>query len=103
MSGIQFYLNRDIPVTHGHVVYVDAPWALTSISQPSFWTEFPMSDFGDGTVEGIISAIASNCGYFIDPNTDEVGALNGSRGLKIKKNRLRFVPLKKLKPRFGSK
>lgn len=85
MNGIQFYLNRDIPVTHGHVLYVDAPWALTSISQPSFWPEFPMSDFGDGTVKGIMSAIPSNWGYFIDPNTDEVGALNGSRGLKINK------------------
>lgn len=85
MNGLQFYLNRDVPVTHGHVLYVDAPWALTSISQPSFWPEFPMSDFGDGTIKGIISAIPSNWGYFIDPNTDEVGALNGSLGLKIAK------------------
>ena len=85
MSGLQFYLNRDVPVTHGHVLYVDTPWALTSISQPDFWPNFPMDQFGDGTVKGLISAIPSNWGYFIDPNTDEVGAINNSLGLKIKK------------------
>ncbi len=85
MNGIQFYLNRDVPVTHGHVLYVDSPWALTSISQQVFWPDFPMENFGDGQVQGIISAIPSNWGYFIDPNTDEVGAINDSRGLVVKK------------------
>lgn len=85
MNGIQFYLNRDVPVTHGHVLYVDSPWALTSISQGGFWPDFPIDQFGDGQVKGIISAIPSNWGYFINPNTDEVGAINGSLGLEIQK------------------
>ncbi len=85
MSGIQFYLNRDVPVTHGHVLYVDSPWALTSISQTDFWPAFPMTQFGDGQVRGIISVIPSNWGYFIDPNTDEVGAINNSLGLTVNK------------------
>ncbi|MEB3118562.1 MAG: FAD-dependent oxidoreductase [Limnothrix sp.] len=85
MNGIQYYLNRDVPVTHGHVLYVDSPWALTSISQTKFWPEFPVEQFGDGQVRGIISAIPSNWGYFINPNTDEVGAINGTLGLKIPK------------------
>src|SRR5262249_43377989 len=29
MNGIQIYLNEDVPVTHGHAIYVDSPWALT--------------------------------------------------------------------------
>lgn len=55
MNGIQFYLNTDIKITHGHAIYVDSPWALTSISQPQFWKNFPMEEFGDGEVKGIIS------------------------------------------------
>ncbi|MBX2864024.1 MAG: FAD-dependent oxidoreductase [Leptolyngbyaceae cyanobacterium MAG.088] len=85
MNGIQFYLNKDVPVTHGHVLYVDAPWALTSISQVQFWKDFPVEEFGDGTVKGIISAIPSNWGYFINPNTDEVGAIKSALGLKVNK------------------
>jgi len=81
MNGIQFYLTKDVPVTHGHVLYVDSPWALTSISQQVFWPDFPMQNFGDGQIEGIISAIPSNWGYFINPNTDEVGVNYRSRKL----------------------
>jgi len=55
MNGIQFYLNTNIKITHGHAIYVDTPWALTSISQAQFWNDFPMDKFGDGTVKGIIS------------------------------------------------
>ncbi len=37
MNGIQFYLTEDAPIAHGHTIYVDTPWALTSISQAQFW------------------------------------------------------------------
>ena len=37
MNGIQFYLTQDIPLVHGHSIYIDTPWALTSVSQPQFW------------------------------------------------------------------
>ena len=37
MNGIQFYLTRDVPITHGHIIFVDSPWALTAVSQRQFW------------------------------------------------------------------
>jgi hypothetical protein len=32
MNGIQFFLSQDVPVVNGHAIYLDSPWALTSIS-----------------------------------------------------------------------
>ena len=37
MNGVQFYLHRDLPIAHGHVIHIDTEWALTSISQFQFW------------------------------------------------------------------
>ena len=39
MNGIMFYLDRDVPLVHGHAIYIDSEWALTSISQAQFWRE----------------------------------------------------------------
>ena len=36
MAGIQHYPPKKIDLTHGHVTYVDAPWALTSLTQAQF-------------------------------------------------------------------
>src|SRR5262249_44941451 len=36
MNGVQFYLRRDVPTAHGHVIHIDTEWALTSISQLQF-------------------------------------------------------------------
>ena len=55
MNGIQIYLKEDVPLAHGHSIYVDSPWALTSISQAQFWQHVSLSGYGDGTVKGIIS------------------------------------------------
>ncbi|SPF56550.1 Amine oxidase [Candidatus Sulfopaludibacter sp. SbA4] len=55
MNGIQFYLRRDVPLVHGHTIYLDSPWALTSVSQRQFWTGVDLSAFGDGQVAGILS------------------------------------------------
>ncbi|MFL6449181.1 MAG: FAD-dependent oxidoreductase [Bryobacteraceae bacterium] len=60
MNGIQFYLRRHVPVAHGHVIYLDSPWALTSISQGQFWKEIDLSDRGDGNVRDIISVDISD-------------------------------------------
>jgi uncharacterized protein with NAD-binding domain and iron-sulfur cluster len=60
MNGIQFYLTEDVPLCHGHTVYLDSPWALTSISQPQFWSGYDLSNHGDGKVRGIISVDISN-------------------------------------------
>jgi uncharacterized protein with NAD-binding domain and iron-sulfur cluster len=60
MNGIQFYLTEDVPVINGHVLYVDSPWAITSISQPQFWPDYPMPNYGDGKVKGVISVDISD-------------------------------------------
>ena len=39
MVGIQFYLRRPVEITQGHVTFVDAPWALTALTQAQFWAE----------------------------------------------------------------
>jgi uncharacterized protein with NAD-binding domain and iron-sulfur cluster len=36
MNGLQFYLRRDLPIAHGHVIHIDSEWALTSVSQIQF-------------------------------------------------------------------
>jgi uncharacterized protein with NAD-binding domain and iron-sulfur cluster len=59
MNGIQFYLAKDEPLVNGHAIYLDSPWALTSISQKQFWTNVDLSRYGDGTVRGILSVDVS--------------------------------------------
>jgi uncharacterized protein with NAD-binding domain and iron-sulfur cluster len=60
MNGIQFYLTDDVELTRGHQVYADAPWALTSISQRQFWTDYDLEGRGPDAVEGVLSVIASD-------------------------------------------
>ncbi|MGH9613736.1 MAG: hydroxysqualene dehydroxylase [Bryobacteraceae bacterium] len=55
MNGIQFYLSKDEPLVNGHAIYLDSPWALTSISQRQFWANVDLSKYGDGRVRGILS------------------------------------------------
>jgi uncharacterized protein with NAD-binding domain and iron-sulfur cluster len=69
MNGIQIYLKQDVPLAHGHNIYVDTPWALTSISQAHFWQpHVSLTGYGDGTVRGIIS---------VDISEWEAPGLNG--------------------------
>jgi uncharacterized protein with NAD-binding domain and iron-sulfur cluster len=60
MTGLQIYLTEDVKLAHGHTIYVDSPWALTSISQPQFWRGIDLSEYGDGKVKGIISVDISD-------------------------------------------
>jgi uncharacterized protein with NAD-binding domain and iron-sulfur cluster len=60
MNGIQIYLDRDVKIVNGHSLYLDSPWALTSVSQAQFWPNFNLANFGDGTVRGILSIDISN-------------------------------------------
>ncbi|MEF8822252.1 MAG: FAD-dependent oxidoreductase, partial [Halovenus sp.] len=60
MNGIQFYLTEDVSLSRGHQVYADAPWALTSISQRQFWTDYDVDGRGPEEVEGVLSVIASD-------------------------------------------
>ena len=60
MNGVIFYLDRDVPLQRGHVLFVDSEWALTAISQVQFWSDVDLSDRGDGKVQGILSVDVSD-------------------------------------------
>jgi uncharacterized protein with NAD-binding domain and iron-sulfur cluster len=60
MNGIQFYLDDDAPIGRGHQIYLDSPWALTSVSQAQFWHDVDLSRFGDGNIRGVISVDISD-------------------------------------------
>ena len=60
MNGIMFYLARDVPLIHGHSIYIDSRWALTSISQRQFWPGVNLRGLGDGTAGGILSVDISD-------------------------------------------
>ena len=60
MTGLQIYLTEDVKLAHGHTIYIDSPWALSSISQPQFWRDIDLSEYGDGKVKGIISVDISD-------------------------------------------
>jgi uncharacterized protein with NAD-binding domain and iron-sulfur cluster len=60
MNGIMFYLRQDVPLVHGHSLYIDSRWALTSISQRQFWPNVNLRGLGDGGVGGILSVDISD-------------------------------------------
>jgi uncharacterized protein with NAD-binding domain and iron-sulfur cluster len=60
MNGIQFYLAHEVPMIHGHAIYADSPWALTSVSQHQFWEGVNLDAYGDGQVGGILSVDISD-------------------------------------------
>jgi uncharacterized protein with NAD-binding domain and iron-sulfur cluster len=50
MNGIQFYLRKPLALVKGHITFVDAPWALTALTQAQFWKDRDFSrDYGDGS------------------------------------------------------
>ena len=61
MNGIQFYLRRKVDIVNGHITFVDAPWALTALTQVQFWggRDF-RRDYGDGEVEDCLSVDISD-------------------------------------------
>jgi uncharacterized protein with NAD-binding domain and iron-sulfur cluster len=60
MNGIQFYLKKNISIVEGHTIYIDTPWALTSVSQRQFWPSVHFGGLGDGLVEGVLSVDISD-------------------------------------------
>ncbi|KAA5541175.1 hydroxysqualene dehydroxylase [Adhaeribacter rhizoryzae] len=60
MNGIQYYLNQDVPLNKGHIIFIDSPWAVTAISQVQFWKGFDLSKYGNGQVKGILSVDVSD-------------------------------------------
>ncbi|HVS40844.1 MAG TPA: FAD-dependent oxidoreductase [Candidatus Dormibacteraeota bacterium] len=59
MNGIMFYMREDASTVRGHCIYIDSPWALTSISQQQFWPDYDCRTMGDGSVSGILSVDVS--------------------------------------------
>jgi uncharacterized protein with NAD-binding domain and iron-sulfur cluster len=59
MNGVMFYLREDVKQVHGHTIYVDSNWALTSISQGQFW-KTNLEERGDGRAKGILSVDVSD-------------------------------------------
>ena len=76
MNGVQYYLRRDIPTTHGHVIHIDTPWALTTISQLQFWRSVTPEQFGDSEVRGVLSVDVSD---WTLPGSDGRPAMRCSR------------------------
>ena len=76
MNGLQFYLRRDVPIAHGHVIHIDSHWALTSVSQIQFWRSFSPDQFGDSNVRGVLSVDISN---WDSPGSDGRTAMECSR------------------------
>lgn len=60
MTGVQFYLEEEVELNKGHIIFSDSKWAVTAISQSQFWPGFPMNKFGDGKVKTILSTDVSD-------------------------------------------
>jgi geranylgeranyl reductase family protein len=60
MTGLQFFLRRDVRLAPGHLIFADAPWALTGISQPQFWAPGVLQTFGNGSAAGVLSICISD-------------------------------------------
>lgn len=76
MNGVQYFLRRDVPTAHGHVIHIDTEWALTSISQLQFWRSVAPEQFGDSDVRGILSVDVSD---WTAPGSDGKPAMRCSR------------------------
>jgi geranylgeranyl pyrophosphate synthase/uncharacterized protein with NAD-binding domain and iron-sulfur cluster len=76
MNGVQFYLHRNLPTTHGHVIHIDTEWALTSISQLQFWHDVPPEFFRDSEVHSVLSVDVSD---WTAPGSTGRAAINCSR------------------------
>lgn len=60
MNGIQFYLDRPVPIIKGFVDYLDSPWALVSISQAQTWSREMSEHYGDGKAKDCLSVNIAN-------------------------------------------
>lgn len=72
MNGFMYYLHEELDLVHGHTIYLDSAWALTTLEQAQFWRR-PMSAFGDGTIRSVLSVDVS------DWNTPGSAAITGGK------------------------
>lgn len=73
MTGVMFYLAEDVPLEHGHAIFIDSEWSLTAISQKQFWPDVDLGERGEGNVGGILSVDVSAW--------DEPGPITGKSGM----------------------
>jgi len=93
MTGIQYYLSDAIDIVHGHCMYVDTQWALTSISQLQFWKDYDIHLRGDGKVKGILSVDVSN---WVNPG------LNGKKAMECSREEIKDEIWAQLKKSLNS-
>lgn len=60
MIGLQYFFDRDVAINKGHILYVDSPWALTSIFEHQYWDHIDLSKYGKGDVKGFLSICISD-------------------------------------------
>ena len=75
MNGIVFFLKRDVPIADGHVLYLDPPTALTSISQKQFWAKIDMQRYGKGDAVATLSVDISNWDDLVDDDIETIDDL----------------------------
>ncbi|WP_157117959.1 FAD-dependent oxidoreductase [Oceanicoccus sagamiensis] len=82
MNGVVFYLKGELSKLSGHSVFVDTPFALSSIYQGRYWDKpFALENYGKGNVTAILSTIISNWKDTADCDGDEVCPIPyGGRG-----------------------
>ncbi len=88
MNGIQYYLTERAPIANGHAIYVDSPWALTSVSQAQFWKDFDLSTYADGKVRDILS---------VDISDWDVEGLNGKKAQNCSRHEIALETWEQLK------
>lgn len=59
-NGIQFYLNREVPMLRGQIAHIDSPWKLVSISQSQIWREPFSRTWGSGREQESLSVVISD-------------------------------------------
>jgi uncharacterized protein with NAD-binding domain and iron-sulfur cluster len=62
MNGIKFFLRDNQPIADGVMVYIDGPWAVTSVNQAQYWQADFAQTYGDGRAHDSLSAIVANWG-----------------------------------------
>jgi uncharacterized protein with NAD-binding domain and iron-sulfur cluster len=61
MNGIQYYLRKPLHIIRGHLTFIDAPWALTALTQGQFWADRRFArDYGDGATVDCFSVDVSD-------------------------------------------
>ena len=88
MNGIQFFLKKQTNINHGHVIYLNSQWALTSISQKQFWDPIDLANYGNGETKDVLSVDISDW--------DEIG-LNGKTAKQCTKEEIIEEVWKQLK------